>query len=389
MSRNTGVAFTGRNRGRARTPRREFRPAVGRLEDRVALTGVALSPPWVTFANEMQSTIGKTPTVWVSPLIQINGTYYIGAATDNAARGGALATILAGDHDFGGTHVVVVVTTNAGAHYSPIPVTSSSQLATLEETALAGNPLFSTVVTHPLFPGAPDVVFPVFTKTVVQFPDDNLADAYQNFNDVTASVFGDVLAGSVGGFDVAPSTVSTQGTAPPATGPELSPPWYTFRNELANTVGKSPGVWTSPLVQIDSGHYVVAVATPDFARGISLATIVAGSHDFGGVVVTVRVTDYAGNQYGDLNLTTSAQVAQVEQIALAGNPLFSTVVVHPLYPGQPDVVFPVFSRSVVQFFNDNLADAYQNFNTVTASAFGDVLNGTVGGFIVDPSTALK
>ncbi|HEY2159179.1 MAG TPA: hypothetical protein VGH33_26365, partial [Isosphaeraceae bacterium] len=343
---------------------------------------------WVTFAGEMQATIGKTPGVFVSPLISIGGTYYIGAATQNAARGLSLATVLAGDHDFGGTHVVVVVTTDNGAHYSPVPVTSSSQLATLEQTALAGNPLLSTVLVHPFFPGQPDVVYPVFTKSVVQFFDDNLADAFQNFNAVTASAFRDVLAGQVGGITVDPSTVSTGNTSP-ATGPALSPPWDTFHSELVATVGKTPGVYVSPLVQFDSGHYVVGVATPDFARGVSLATILAGSHDFGGVNVTVRVTDYAGNDYGDLNLTTSAQVAQVEQIALAGNPLFSTVVVHPLFPGQPDVVYPVFTKTVVQFFDDNLADAFQNFNAVTASAFGDVLAGSVGGVLVGPSTAIK
>lgn len=395
MSRFTKVESSDRGGSRARRARREFRPAVGRLEERLALSGAGpataaletLSPPWVTFASEMQNTIGKTPGVFVSPLITIGNTMYIGAATQNASRGVALATVLAGDHDFGGVHVVVVVTNDQGTHYNPVPVTSSSQLATLERTALAGNPLLSSVVVHPLFPGQADVVYPVFTKSVVQFPNDNLADAFQNFNGVSADVFGDVLAGSVGGISVDPSTVSTQGNTTPATGPTLSPPWFTFRDELAGTVGRSPGVFVSPLVQIDGGHYVVGVATQNFAQGVSLATILNRSVDFGGVTVTVRVTNYAGDDYGDLNLTTSAQVSQVEQIALGSSPLFSSVVVHPLFPGQADVVYPVFTRSVVQFFNDNLADAFQNFNAVTADAFRDVLKGSVGGITVDPSTA--
>jgi hypothetical protein len=386
MLRTIKTAIRGR-KDRNRVARRPFRPTVGALEARLVLaTGVGLSPPWVTFQREVVATIGQTPGIFVTPLVQLSaGQYAVGIATQDLARGISLATVVAGDHDFGGVDVKVIVGNYAGTPYEAFTISSSSQLAAVEQIALSGNRQFSSVVTHPIFPGAADTVFPIFTKSVVQFPNDNLADAYQNFNAVTAAVYGDILANKVGNFDVSPSTVSTQPTSPSG-GTTLAPPWVTFQREVVGTIGQTPGIFVTPLVQLSANQYAVGIATPDAVRGISLATVVAGDHDFGGVDVKVIVGNYAGTPWPAIAVSSSVQLAALEQIALSGNPLFASVTTHPIFPGVPDTVFPIFIPAVVQFPNDNLADAYQNFNGVAADVFGDVLAGQVGGFDVSPST---
>ena len=392
MMRTIGRAFAGVRKVSSRKGRRAFRPGVGELESRLVMAaGVGLSPPWVTFHDEVAATVGKTPGVIVSPLVQVDsGHYFVTVSTNNVARGVALASVLEPNHDFGGVNVGVIVTnTRASIVYAAVTGTGPAEVALGERVALSNNPMFRTVVTQPIFPGQPATVFPVFTKTVVQFPNDNLADAFQNFNAVTASAFADVLAGQVVGVDVSPSTATTQPKPPASGGATLSPPWFTFRNELANTVGRTPQVVVSPLVQTPDGNYVVTVTTANATRGVALATTVAGGQDFGNVHVNVVVNSPTGLIYNAVPVSSSSQLATLDRTALGGNPLFVTVVTHALLPGGADTVFPVFTKSVVQFFNDNLADAYRNFNAVTASAFGDVLAGSVGGFDVSPSTSTR
>jgi hypothetical protein len=209
MIRTLRTAFTGRRKATSREGRRGFRPELGELEPRLVMTtGTTLTAPWYTFRNELAATVGMTPQVVVSPLVQLvsGGDYFVTVTTANASRGVALATVLQGSQEFGNINVHVVVNDPKGNIYHTLAVTSATQLAGLEATALGGNPLLQSFVIHPIAPGGAVVVFPVFTRSVVQFPNDNLADAFGNFNAVTASVFGEVLAGDVDGFLVSPST---------------------------------------------------------------------------------------------------------------------------------------------------------------------------------------
>jgi hypothetical protein len=168
----------------------------------------------------------------------------------------------------------------------------------------------------------------------------------------------------------------------------LSPPWFTYRNEIAATVGRDPGVYVSPLVQIGNAYYV-GVATNDALRGVSLATVLQRQADFGGVKVNVRVTNYAGIDYNAFIPTDANQVAALENFAFAGNPLYRGAVVKQVFFGQP-TVFPVFTKSVVQFYDNNLADLYQNFNGVAANVVADIINGELAdGVLIAPSTANK
>jgi len=49
-------------------------------------------------------------------------------------------------------------------------------------------------------------------------------------------------------------------------------------------------------------------------------------------------------------------------------------------------VFPIFSKAVVQFPNNDIGDLYFNFNDVAAKSFRNVLEGAPGGIILPVST---
>ena len=184
----------------------------------------------------------------------------------------------------------------------------------------------------------------------------------------------------------APHLAAVAVLAPPA---NLSPPWYTIGNELQATVGKTPGVKVGEVVAGADGSYTVTIVTRNHARGVALASVLTANHDLGGVSLKVEVKNPAGQLVAGVIPTSAPRLAQLERQAFAGNRLFQSVVVRQAtpVPGSSINVFPVFKQAVVQFYNDNLADLYQNQNMVAAAAFADVLNLSPGGISVNPSTA--
>ena len=170
--------------------------------------------------------------------------------------------------------------------------------------------------------------------------------------------------------------------------PRLSPPWESFRSELNATVGVTPGVSVSPTVETATG-YTVTIKANTHARGVAIASVVAPTQTFGNVVVTVRVVGPNKEAIAGVTPTSADILAAQETRAFAGNPLFQRAVVRQALPieGSPEVVYPVFDRAVVQYFDDNIADLDNNANKVAADAFADVLDRAPGGITVNPSTA--
>lgn len=165
----------------------------------------------------------------------------------------------------------------------------------------------------------------------------------------------------------------------------LSPPWYTYWYMVSNTLGNDPSVTVSPL-QTGSSPYIIPVAVADAKKAQALANIVNPVAVFGNISVAIQVSN-GGKVLTPVAPSSSQELGDMVQAALAGNSLLTQVVVQPIFPGGKDVVFPIFTRSVIQFPNDDLSDIYHDYNGVTAAVFKNVLNGSPGGFLIYPSTA--
>lgn len=171
----------------------------------------------------------------------------------------------------------------------------------------------------------------------------------------------------------------------------LSPPWITFANQVKFTVGQDPNVRVGNLRSIGS-NYLLLITVRSLSRARALATIIQNSVQFGNVKVTVLIktcTGQTARPYSTTSLTAS-QIAQLYRIALSTNTLFSFVTTRSITPQVGSLsVFPVFKKKVVQFFNDDLTDLFNNYNNVAAFVFQAVLKNTINNIAINFSTAEK
>ncbi|WRP08784.1 hypothetical protein U9J35_04705 [Rossellomorea aquimaris] len=155
---------------------------------------VQLSPPWVTYQNELKYSVGQDPSVIVGPLIPAFGNYIIPVTTIGGEKAIALATLLKNPVEFGNVSVSVVVINGDQEIVNPLPCPLRSfVVADLVQSALSGNPYFIEVVVKPQMPGGPNAVYPVFKSEVIQFFNDDISNLCNTFTAVAASVFADVM----------------------------------------------------------------------------------------------------------------------------------------------------------------------------------------------------
>lgn len=172
-----------------------------------------LSPPWITYFNELKNSIGADPTVTVGPLIPTDGNFIILVQTMDIQKAIALATLLKPTVQFGNVNVTIVVSVSGNGIVNPIPCPLDAfEIAHLFLVALENNLYFEQVVVQPQFPGGADVVFPVFAAKVIQFFNDDISNLCQTFTEVAAKVFRDVMNDTICGIPILFSTSCTTNT---------------------------------------------------------------------------------------------------------------------------------------------------------------------------------
>lgn len=172
-----------------------------------------LSPPWITYFNELRNSIGADPTVTVGPLIPTDGNFIILVQTTDFEKAIALATLLKPTVQFGNVNVTIVVSVIGDGIVNPIPCPLDAfEIAHLFQVALENNLYFEQVVVQPQFPGGANVVFPVFAAKVIQFFNDDISNLCQTFTEVAAKVFRDVMNDTICGIPILFSTSCTTST---------------------------------------------------------------------------------------------------------------------------------------------------------------------------------
>ena len=155
---------------------------------------ISLAPPWITYWNEIVSTIGKDTSIQILPLISFGeNNYFIILVVQDPQKAQALATLLKPTQEFGNITVSISVTTNNGI-IEPLPCPLSAFIiADLFNIALNNNPYFEgiTVIKNPMT--NENNVFPVFKPSVIQFFNDDISNLCQTFTEVAAKVFANVM----------------------------------------------------------------------------------------------------------------------------------------------------------------------------------------------------
>lgn len=166
----------------------------------------------------------------------------------------------------------------------------------------------------------------------------------------------------------------------------LSPPWYTFMNEVKHTIGADNTVDVCDLITTTSPFQLPIIVHENAEKAQALANILKSGITIGNVAIVVLV--YADGVLVQPKAPESAEdLFGITKVALADNPLCTAVEAAPMFPFGPEIVWPIFSKSIIQFFNDDLSDYYNDYNEVTAKVFEKILNLSPGGFYLHPSTA--
>ncbi len=181
-------------------------------------------------------------------------------------------------------------------------------------------------------------------------------------------------------------------------GDHLSPIWWIIQSELVHSIGQAPGVSVGdPEVLLPQGRVrlkdlaptmmdryknlplSIEVHTSTRERASALAFVLKPVFEVGNVVLNVWVSgpDHLGipilptPALPRVDLVTFVQ--QNLQFALQDNPFFLGFT--PKMNSHPSPnFFILFNREEIQFFADNLKDAYRNINAVAEDVFADVLN---------------
>ncbi|GLX66423.1 hypothetical protein [Paenibacillus glycanilyticus] len=167
----------------------------------------------------------------------------------------------------------------------------------------------------------------------------------------------------------------------------LSPPEFTYYNEIKYSVGKDPLVSVGPLQDHGDGEFIVKLYVKGIKKAQALATLVAPVKVIGEISIQVLVIS-GGKVIEPITRTlTPKEIADLYRTAFRTNRLFHFVSVRTIF-GQT-YVYPVFKIRVVQFYNDDLSDFYGNYNNVAAFVFRNVLRNEVSGTFIQFSTDKK
>ena len=167
----------------------------------------------------------------------------------------------------------------------------------------------------------------------------------------------------------------------------LSPPWYTYFNLIKHSIGRDRCVEVLDMEEMPSGDFSVSIDVKDRNKALALSAIIVPAKSFG------RIDVYTSILHCGRAVTPSEQpqnlrtlIRTVEE-ALNTNHYFECVKSGRLFGS--NIIFPIFKKSVIQFFNDDLSDFYNNFNGVAADVFAEVLRSPIDDIFIYPSTCSK
>ncbi|WP_336787264.1 hypothetical protein [Paenibacillus sp. MMO-177] len=167
----------------------------------------------------------------------------------------------------------------------------------------------------------------------------------------------------------------------------LSPPEFTYFNEIKYSVGKDPLVKVGQLEDHGDGQFGIKLFVKGIKKAKALATLIASDKIIGEISIHVKVIS-SGKTISPIARTlTAKEIAGLYRIAFRTNRIFQFVALRSILGHT--FVYPVFRIKVVQFYNDDLSDFYGNYNNVAAFVFRNVLLSEIGGVHIQFSTAKK
>ena len=168
---------------------------------------------------------------------------------------------------------------------------------------------------------------------------------------------------------------------------KLTPPWYTYFNLIKHSIGKDRYIEVFNMKELSDTDFLIQIKTRNKEKALALATLISPIKKFGNTRIYIEVT-YCGEVVKPTKTPQNVNNAiKIVRKALGTNHYFESVE-HVTLMGRI-TIFPVFKKEVIQFFNDDLSDLYNNFNGVAADVFSEILRPFINEFPIAPSTSIK
>ena len=144
---------------------------------------------------------------------------------------------------------------------------------------------------------------------------------------------------------------------------KLSPPWWEFYQKMEAMFGQDPEIH----INFDEKEMVLKLFVDSQPKAGALTQVLPSEKEFGNVTLKIEIVP--SNKAGD--------ISQLYKTAFNGNPVFSNVIEID-QPGLPHFSYVIFKPLVVQFYDDNLMDAYGNVTTLHQDIARDIFDNEDG-----------
>lgn len=163
---------------------------------------------------------------------------------------------------------------------------------------------------------------------------------------------------------------------------KLAPPWYFLRNEIASTLGQDPNIEVSQLIPISNNQYELQINVLNYCnQAVALRKIIKPEYTINNKIILIKIFSkcsleipYVSKQ----DCYTPEELGSILDDAFLNNPLYKGYV---LTPNEASInkkkflgdVVMIVAKEVIQFFNDDIRDLYQNFNGIATEVFKDFM----------------
>ncbi|WP_052356791.1 hypothetical protein [Faecalimicrobium dakarense] len=160
---------------------------------------------------------------------------------------------------------------------------------------------------------------------------------------------------------------------------KLTPPWNTLWRKIYYTLSNDQELLVGELENIDNVNYKIEITAKKMTTALALRQVIKPVFELGNINVKIVIKNPMIGVIPYPDGKTEYTLDDVELLmnaAFKDNILFKGVVVVP----QSEIPKPLsgkvvvlFSKSITQFFNDDLSDIYGNFNEITVRVIEDLI----------------
>ena len=168
----------------------------------------------------------------------------------------------------------------------------------------------------------------------------------------------------------------------------LSPPPYTYFNFIKHSIGNDSCLEVLEMQVQEEGNYLIQIEVQDRRHARALAAILELHKNIGNENIYIEVLHKGTIVEPQEDYKTMKDFIKMFETALCSNRYFNRATFIKSLAGYP-IVFLIFKKEVIQFFNDDISDFFNNFNGVAADVFREVLKPAVHEIWINPSTAME